>query len=107
MRFTMAKLMGVLTASMVLFGVASSIVDSIMLSPRLFSWRAKLYESMKYVRSKDFSDLKDARDRGEFGEKVNPRASQSVPVAAVGLQRTEGDHEKLKAIQSERAAASP
>ena len=38
--------------------------------------------------------MKDARDRGEFGEKVNPRASQSVPVAAVGLQRTEGDHEK-------------
>jgi hypothetical protein len=94
MRITAAKFMGVLTASIVLFGVASSIVDSIMLSPRLFSWRAKLYESMKYVRSKDFSDLKDARDKGEFGEKVNPRASQSVPVAAVGLQRTEGDHEK-------------
>lgn len=94
MRFTFSKFMGVLTASIVMFGVASSIVDNIMLSPRLFSWRAKLYESMKYVRSKDFSDLKDARDRGELGEKVNPRASHSVPVAAVALQRTKGDHDK-------------
>ena len=70
------------------------IVDHIMLSSRLFTWRAKLYHSMKYVKSKDFSDLQDARDSGKLGGTVNPRASHSVPVPAVGLQETTDEHDK-------------
>jgi hypothetical protein len=106
LQFSLTHLMGALTASLVLFGVASSIVDTLMLSPRLCTWRTKLYRSMKYVKSKDFSDLDDARVLGELGEKVNPRVSHSVSVAAVGLGRNTREHDEHQFEQANALALS-
>ena len=79
LQFSHSATLNVLTSAFLLLKVASSMVDTIMMSTCLFKWRAKLYKSVKYVRSKDFSDLgKEIREGKRSVDKINPLEHRRV-----------------------------